>query len=92
MACGTPVVASETGGLVFLVKDGETGLHVPTAAPQALADKLQYLLENDVELRRLGEQAAKYARGFKWGRVADRMIEVYEELADKTERAQSAGQ
>ena len=92
MACGTPVVASETGGLVFLVKDGETGLHVPTGAPQALADKLQYLLENDSELRRLGEQAAKYARKFKWGRVADRMIEVYEQLAVETERAQSAGQ
>lgn len=93
MACGTPVVASETGGLVFLVKDGETGLHVPTAAPQVLADKLQLLLENDTELRRLGEQAAKYARGFKWSRVADRMIELYEELAGSTERegaAQSA--
>ncbi|MBI2117916.1 glycosyltransferase, partial [Candidatus Peregrinibacteria bacterium] len=36
MACGTPVVASETGGLVFLVRDGETGLHVPTADPAAL--------------------------------------------------------
>jgi D-inositol-3-phosphate glycosyltransferase len=92
MACGTPVVVSETGGLAFLVKDGETGLHVPTAAPQALADKLQYLLENDSELRRLGEQAAKYARKFKWGRVADRMIEVYEQLVGETEQAQSAGQ
>jgi D-inositol-3-phosphate glycosyltransferase len=92
MACGTPVVASETGGLVFLVKDGETGMHVPTAAPQALADKLQYLLENDAELRRLGGQAAKYARGFKWGNVAERMIDVYEELAGEVEQVQSAGQ
>ncbi|MFV1858006.1 MAG: glycosyltransferase [Anaerolineales bacterium] len=92
MACGTPVVASETGGLVFLVKNGETGLHVPTAAPQALADKLQHLLENDAELRRMGQQAAKYARKFKWGRVAERTIEVYEELAGESERAQSAGQ
>ena len=74
------------------MKDGETGLHVPTAAPKPLADKLQYLLENDAELRRLGEQAAKYARGFKWGRVADRMIEVYKELVGNLERAQSAGQ
>ncbi len=92
MACGTPVVASETGGLVFLVKDGETGLHVPTAAPQALADKLQYLLENDAELRRLGQQAAKYASGFGWGKVADRIIDVYEDLAQNTVQAQSAGQ
>jgi D-inositol-3-phosphate glycosyltransferase len=92
MACGTPVVASETGGLVFLVKDGETGLHVPTAAPQALADKLQRLLENEAELGRLGHQAAKYARSFEWGKVADRMIQVYEELAQSPVQAQSAGQ
>jgi D-inositol-3-phosphate glycosyltransferase len=92
MACGTPVVASETGGLVYLVKDGETGLHVPTAEPQALADKLQHLLENEAELRRLGQQAAKYASGFEWGRVADRMINVYEELAQESVQAQSAGQ
>jgi D-inositol-3-phosphate glycosyltransferase len=92
MACGTPVVASETGGLVFLVKDGETGLHVPTAAPQALADKLQRLLENEAELSRLGRQAAQYASGFEWGKVADRMIEVYEELAHSSVQAQSAGQ
>lgn len=92
MACGTPVVASETGGLVYLVKDGETGLHVPTAEPQALADKLQHLLENEAELRRLGQQAAKYASGFEWGRVADRMINVYEELAQESMQAQSAGQ
>jgi len=78
--------------LVFLVKDGVTGLHVPTAAPQALADKLQHLLENDAELRRLGQQAAKYASGFGWGKVADRMIDVYEDLAPNTAQAQSAGQ
>ncbi|MFQ5942673.1 MAG: glycosyltransferase [Anaerolineales bacterium] len=92
MACGTPVVASETGGLVFLVKDGETGLHVPTAAPKSLADKLQHLLENEAELKRLGDQAAKYARGFNWGKVANRMIEIYKELTDRPEQVQSTGQ
>jgi len=80
MACGTPVVASETGGLVFLVRDGETGLHVPTADPAALAEKLELLLEDRELLTRMGNQAAKYARGFGWGGVSDRVIQVYEQL------------
>jgi D-inositol-3-phosphate glycosyltransferase len=80
MACGTPVVASETGGLLFLVRDGETGLHVPTADPAALAEKLELLLEDQELLTRLGNQAAKYARGFGWPGVADRVIQVYEQL------------
>lgn len=32
MACGTPVIASEVGGLAFLVEDGVTGFHVPAAS------------------------------------------------------------
>ena len=29
MACGTPVIASQVGGLAFLVQDGVTGYTVP---------------------------------------------------------------
>ena len=90
MACGTPVVASEAGGLVFLVRDGETGLHVPTADPAALADKLELLLEDDGLLKRLGRQATEYARGFGWPGVADRLIRVYEELAAASQVARSS--
>ena len=90
MACGTPVVASGTGGLVFLVRDGETGLHVPTADPAALADKLQLLLEDDHLLKRLGRQATEFARGFAWPGVADRVIGVYEELAAASQVARSS--
>ena len=90
MACGTPVVASETGGLVFLVRDGETGLHVPTADPAALADKLELLLEDRELLTRLGNQAAKYARGFGWPGVADRVIQIYEQLVADGAEAQPA--
>lgn len=86
MACGTPVIASETGGLVFLVQDGETGFHVPTAMPAALAERLVQLL-SDPQLRaRLGAQAAEYARGFDWQGVADRMITVYRELTAAPDR------
>lgn len=90
MACGTPVIASETGGLVFLVQDGETGFHVPTAMPAALAERLVQLL-NDRELRaRLGAQAAEYARGFDWQGVADRMITIYRQLVSEPEAAARA--
>jgi D-inositol-3-phosphate glycosyltransferase len=45
MACGTPVIASEVGGLAFLVQDGETGFHVPNQEPEALADAHQLAQE-----------------------------------------------
>jgi len=83
MACGTPVIASEVGGLAFLVRDGETGFHVPDRDPDILADKLQLLL-NDPELRaRLGRQAAERAKQYAWPEIGARIVKVYETALGK---------
>lgn len=80
MACGTPVIASQVGGLAFLVQDGVTGYSIPDDDPRALADKLA-LLACDPGLRdQLGAQAAEYARGYDWSIIAGRMTAVYQEL------------
>jgi len=80
MACGTPVVASQVGGLAFLVQDGVTGFTVPVDDPQALAERLISIL-SDRELRqRLGEQAASFACEYGWEKIASRVIRVYEDL------------
>ncbi|MGD8604874.1 MAG: glycosyltransferase [Anaerolineales bacterium] len=89
MACGTPVVASETGGLAFLIKDGETGFHVPAADPEALCETLERVLV-DVNLReRLGDQAAAYAKAYDWDIIADRLIALYRQEISKA--SSSAG-
>lgn len=77
MACGTPVVASETGGLAYLVRDGETGFHVPAGDPEALAERLRQLLLDDVLRQRLGRQAAEYAKRYAWPLMADQIIDLY---------------
>lgn len=80
MACSTPVVASETGGLVFLVRDGETGFHVPVGDARALADRVGELIRNP-ELRiRLGRQALEYAQRYAWPIVADQILALYRSL------------
>jgi len=77
MACGTPVIASETGGLAFLVKDGQTGFHVPAVDPGALAERLKELMQDEGLRVRLGEQAAIYAKEFSWSIVIDQILELY---------------
>jgi D-inositol-3-phosphate glycosyltransferase len=80
MACGTPVVASQVGGLAFLVRDGVTGFTVPVDDPEALAERLINLI-NDSELRQeLGEQAAKMARDYAWERISERMLDLYKHV------------
>ena len=84
MACGTPVVASETGGLAFLIRDGETGFHVPAGDVDSLTDRLARLLQDDVLLARLGGQAAAYAKGYDWSHITDQILDLYGTLLPKT--------
>ncbi len=81
MACGTPVIASQVGGLAFLVQDGVTGYHVPDRDPGALCDRLNRLLLNaDLRLQ-MGESAAEYARSYAWENIARQVIEIYTNLS-----------
>ena len=80
MACGTPVIASQVGGLAFLVKDGETGYHVPDQAPEALCDKLLLLLNDPHRRATMGLRAAAYAQDYAWANIAAQMLEVYKSL------------
>jgi glycosyltransferase involved in cell wall biosynthesis len=44
MACGVPVVSTRLSGIPELIEDGRSGLLVPPADPQALADALARLV------------------------------------------------
>ncbi|MBK8901186.1 MAG: glycosyltransferase [Anaerolineaceae bacterium] len=81
MAMGTPVIASEVGGLAHLVKHGVTGYHVPSRDPEALAARIYELLANKDCRQVLGQQAREYARRYDWANIVDRMMAVYEEVA-----------
>jgi D-inositol-3-phosphate glycosyltransferase len=80
MACGTPVVASQVGGLAFLIQDGITGFVVPDGDPRELSDRLTRLLTEPDLRQRLGEQAAAYARQYAWEHIVDRLLDIYHDL------------
>ncbi len=80
MACGTPVVASEVGGLAYLVHDGINGFHVPDRDPTELAQKIQMLLEMPALRKELSVNAVTYARKYSWQSVAEKIVAVYEEV------------
>jgi len=79
MACGTPVIATDVGGLAQLVREGETGFLVPGRDPVALAKRLQRLL-SDTKLRvRMGRQAANDAKAYSWPSITGKIVELYQQ-------------
>lgn len=77
MACGTAVVASQVGGLAYLIQDGKTGFHVKGQGPELLADKLERILVDDELRDTLGKNAAIYAQDYAWENIAEKIEAVY---------------
>jgi len=80
MACGTPVIASEVGGLAFLVQDGVTGFHFPADDPKALSERLIQLIENEDLRKKMSKQAAEVAKGYGWKKIASQIQDLYEDV------------
>ena len=58
---GTPVVASDAGGIPEVVRDGVTGLLVPTGDAQALAQSVNRLLSDPASAKALAREAKERA-------------------------------
>jgi phosphatidylinositol alpha-1,6-mannosyltransferase len=75
-ARGVPSVAGNAGGAVDAVRDGETGLLVDAASPDAVAGALLRLLDDDALRERLGRAAREHAQAFAWPRIAAQVRDV----------------
>jgi phosphatidylinositol alpha-1,6-mannosyltransferase len=81
-ACGKPVIATDISGCKEAVVDGVTGLLVPPADPQALADRIEYLFSNPEVADALGRGGLALVRTLGgWDRLAFQVHEMYERLA-----------
>ncbi|HEX6315221.1 MAG TPA: glycosyltransferase family 4 protein [Gemmatimonadaceae bacterium] len=81
-AAGLPIVSTSTGGIPYVVEDGETGLLVPPNDDAAMAKAALRLLEEPglaLRLTRAARQAC-LAR-FSWPAVEEAWVRVYRELA-----------
>jgi glycosyltransferase involved in cell wall biosynthesis len=80
MAHGRPVVASAVGGLLDLVRHGETGLLVPPGDAAGLREALHWLLGDADLRRRLGAAARERAREhLSWKRTTAETLRAYED-------------
>jgi D-inositol-3-phosphate glycosyltransferase len=79
-ACGTPVIASNVGGLASVVRDGVTGYLVDGHDPADYAERMRLVLETPDLSEELGRRGSRLARAFSWERTADALLDRFAEL------------
>lgn len=78
MACGTPVITSNTSSLPEVV--GDAGIMVDPYDVDGLADAMHKVLTNDGLREDMIKKGLKRAKMFSWEKCAKEMLDVYEEV------------
>lgn len=80
MAAGTPVIATNIGGIPEQITD-EVGVIVPPEDPIALSNKIDELLNKSDERQEMGQQAIERVKEeFSWNSIANQVATQYQEI------------
>ncbi|HHY43136.1 MAG TPA: glycosyltransferase family 4 protein [Thermoanaerobacterales bacterium] len=83
-ACGKPVIGSKIGGIKYVIKDGETGLLVPPGDPDALADAIMKILDDEDLAHRMGSNGRRMVmEKYTWNKSAKMTERIFENLLNK---------
>ncbi len=87
MACGTPVIGSNVGGIKYSVRHGKTGFLVPPNEPEILSERLLEVISDRSFARLLSNNAIKHVNSnFTWEIVTANIAKVYERVSAKKVR------
>ena len=74
-ASGLPIVASRSGGIVDLVKDGVNGYLVPEKNSKGLADRINLLIKDDCVYDNMQTEAYRTAKQYDYSIIAKKYAE-----------------
>lgn len=81
MACGTPVICTQVGGMPEIVEDGVVGFVVNPNDSEALRQKIEFLLGHPDLVEKMGSEGRRRAQSqFTWDHVAKRCWDSYCEI------------
>lgn len=77
MACATPVVAANVGGIPSLITHMETGILLDHRSSESFSEAIKYLLNNDDIRKNMGKQGYISNKDRSWVEVAQKMELFY---------------
>ena len=80
MAVGLPIVATNVGGVPYVVKHGETGLLSNYSDTAAFAENLATLLQDNAMHKNIVRVGKYESQRYLWSQVAAEIVELYANL------------
>jgi len=74
MSQGLPLLITPNTGGADLVIEGETGFLVPIRSPEAIAEKLNWYIDNREKTREMGVKAKVHAKNYTWKGYGDKIV------------------
>lgn len=80
-ACGAPIIASRTDGMVELVQHGKTGYLISPGDVNELAQAIENLLNDEALRQSMGQAARRFAvEHFSWEKIHANLLRHYHSL------------
>lgn len=86
MAAGLPSVATDIGGTLDIIKDGENGWLMRTGKDNGLSEKLRLILQDDALLAATANKAHESASAFNVHDIAAETIRLYQKILDEARK------
>ncbi|MBW2081141.1 MAG: glycosyltransferase family 4 protein, partial [Deltaproteobacteria bacterium] len=81
MAAGLPVVSTREGAIPEIIDDGVTGFIIDKQNPGKLAEKLEYLISNLDQAKKMGQAGrAKFEQNYTIEKFYHNLVEIFNEV------------
>lgn len=86
MACGTPVIGADSGGVRDTIQDGITGLLRAPGDFRSFADALEQMYREPNLRLKMGRNALEYGKNQSWEDIFDRLLTQCDTIAKVSDR------
>lgn len=86
MATGMPIVATQVGGIPWVVRDGRNGLLSEYGNVDAFTDNIQKLMTDTSLWQSMSDTSLKVAESYHWYIIKDSIIELYHSICRKNKK------
>lgn len=84
MSCGLPIIATNRGGQVDIIKDEKTGLLVPAGDADSLADAISKLAADTGLRQTIGKNNKETAKQYNITSIARRYVDLFRDILAKS--------